>query len=62
MLKVLQGLGQDADFSSRDGAEPARAKATKGQVTGRKRCQLNSDWAAFALPLGSAMCGLIIDV
>lgn len=41
--KVLQGLGQDADFSSRDGAEPVRAKATKGQVRGRKRCQLNSD-------------------
>lgn len=43
MRKVLQSLGQNADFSSSDEAEPVRAKAIKGQVTGRERCQLNSD-------------------
>lgn len=43
VLKALQGLEQADDFRSRDGAEPVRAKATKGQVMGRERCQLNSD-------------------
>lgn len=36
-LKVLQGLIRAADLSSTDGTEPARAKATKGQVTARER-------------------------
>lgn len=36
VLKARKGLGQAADLSSRDGAEPARAKATKGQVSGRE--------------------------
>lgn len=36
-MKVLQGLSQAADLSSRDGAEPARTKVTTGQVMGRER-------------------------